>query len=161
MLSSGSGCSETVRLGRNAMPSANSENPAKGRAFQELAREVLSEHFGVQLSIDAPMGIGDPEKNHNFDLASADRSCVGECKCYGWTETGNMPSAKMAFVNEAVLYLSLLPSQTKRFVVMRKDSHPKRSETLAEYYYRTYRHLLYGIQILELDVDARKVRLLG
>lgn len=144
------------------MPSANSENPAKGRAFQELAREVLSAYFGFSLDTEVSMPIGDPPKNHSFDLASADRTCFGECKCQTWTQPkGNMPSAKMAFVNEAVLYLSLLPPQTKRFIVMRKDTHPKRSETLADYYYRTYRHLLYGIQILELDVDAKTVRLLG
>lgn len=143
------------------MPSANCDNPAKGKKFQELAREVLSEHFGIVFGIEVGMPIGEPQKNHNFDLASADRTCVGECKCQSWTETGNMPSAKMAFVNEAVLYLSLLPSQTKRFIVMRKDTHPRRSETLAEYYYRTYRHLLYGIQILELDMDAATVRVIG
>lgn len=143
------------------MPSANSGNAAKGKEFQQLASDALSGYFGVQFALNVPISIGDPAKNHKFDLVSVGGKYVGECKCYGWTETGNMPSAKMAFMNEAVLYLSLLPSETKRFIVMRKDTHSKRSETLADYYYRTYRHLLNGIQILELDVDAGTVRIIG
>jgi len=39
-----------------------------------------------------------------------------------------------------------------RFVLMRKDTHQKRKESLAEYYYRTYQHLLNGISIFEVDI---------
>jgi len=86
---------------------------------------------------------------------------MGECKNYSWTETGNIPSAKMGFVNEAVFYLSFLPPEIVRFVVMWKDTHPRRRESLADYYYRTYHHLLNGVLILEVDMGSGKLREIG
>src|SRR5213083_1323288 len=140
------------------MPSENSLNPAKGRSFQNAAREILSEYFKTELLCDHALPIGNPPKIHQFDLASLDLKFVGECKNYSWTRTGNIPSAKMAFLNEALLYLSHLPAQTTRFIAMRRDSHAKRTESLADYYSRTYRHFLSEIQLLEIDLESRKVR---
>ena len=140
------------------MPSENSLNPAKGRSFQNAACEILSIHFKTEFVCDHPLPIGHPPKIHEFDLASPDLKFVGECKNYSWTRTGNIPSAKMAFLNEALLYLSHLPTQTTRFIAMRRDSHAKRSESLADYYSRTYRHFLSDIQLLEIDVETRQVR---
>jgi hypothetical protein len=117
--------------------SENSLNPAKGKQFQEKAAELLSERTQVEFRLDYPVAIGNPPKDHRFDLVSSDLRHFGECKNYSWTKSGNVPSAKMGFINEAVFYLSFLPRDTVRFVVMRKDVHPKRNETLAAYYYRT------------------------
>jgi hypothetical protein len=91
------------------MPDANSLNTSKGRKFQLLAAEVLSSHFGVEFFLDHPLPIGDPARPHGFDLVSSDLLVIGECKSYSWTESGNVPSAKMGFVNEATFYLSFLP----------------------------------------------------
>lgn len=102
-----------------------------------------------------------PPKNHKFDLASTDRRYVGETKNYTWTESGNMPSAKMAFVNEAVFYLSHLPADITRFVAMPRDLQPKTGEPLADYYHRTYRHLLNGVLVVEIDAADGSVRVLG
>lgn len=44
---------------------------------------------------------------------------------------------------------------------MRKDVHPRRDETLADYYYRTYRHLLQGVLILEIDLENDTTRKIG
>lgn len=134
-----------------AVLSPNCDHTGKGKKFQIAAASALSDHFNVVFALDVPIPIGTPAKNHCFDMVSNDGTIIGECKNYCWTETGNMPSAKMAFLNEAVLYLSLLPIKPKRFIVMRRDHHPKRKESLAEYYYRTYRHLLDGITVFELD----------
>lgn len=139
------------------MPSANCENTAKGKDFQVRASDALYAHFGIRFALEVPIAIGRPAKNHYFDLVSNDSKFVGECKNFCWTETGKMPSAKMASLNEAVLYLSLLPSETKRFIVLRRDTrdtHEKQKESLAEYYYRTYKHLLDGIFIIEFDVET-------
>jgi hypothetical protein len=68
-----------------------------------------------------------------------------------------MPSAKMAFLNEAVLYLSLLPRDVHRFIVLRRDQHAKRKETLVAYNLRTYRHLLAGLIVYEIDVESSLV----
>ena len=143
------------------MPTDNRLNPGKGHAFQKLAAEMLSQHFGVEFRLDHPIRIGNPPKEHRFDLVSVDSLYVGECKNYAWTETGNVPSAKMGFVNEAVFYLSFLSPEIVRFVVMRKDTHPRQRESLADYYYRTYHHLLNGIFVVEVDTESRKLREIG
>lgn len=141
------------------VPTENSLNPSKGRQFQEKAAELFSGRFQVEFWLDHPIAIGNPPKDHRFDLVSPDLRYVGECKNYSWTKSGNVPSAKMGFVNEAVFYLSFLPRDTFRFVVMRRDIHQKRGETLADYYWRTYRHLLQGVLIFEIDLGNETIRM--
>lgn len=138
----------------------NRDNPRRGREFQELSASVLGEHWGATFDLDVPFPIGSPPKQHRFSLVSTDRRYVGEAKNFSWTASGNMPSAKMAFVNQAVFYLSYLPRDLIRFVVMRRDVRPKSGESLADYYYRTYRHLLSGVAIVEVDAATRAVRIL-
>ena len=38
------------------------------------------------------ISIGRPPKEYKSDLADADRSIVDECKCYTWTDSGNVLS---------------------------------------------------------------------
>jgi hypothetical protein len=138
----------------------NSENPKVGRAFQKLVTNILSEYFGKEFHNEVSIPIGEPAKNHKFDCVSDSKNIVAECKCYTWTETGNIPSAKMGFINEAVFYLSYLPTDTKKIIVMKKATHLKRSETLAEYYFRINKHLLKEIMLLEIDVDTKKITII-
>jgi hypothetical protein len=140
------------------VPKQNRFNPKRGRDFEKIARKLLSAHFGVELHPNHSIAIGDPPKIHKFDLGSEDSTVAGECKNYSWTKVGHIPSAKMAFLNEAVLYLSHLPRETTRFIAMRRDTHHRRTESLADYYSRTYRHFLSQIQLLEIDLEARQVR---
>lgn len=140
------------------MSGDNSLNTGKGRDFQIAAAKILGAYLGTEFRIDYPIAIGKPPKAHRFDLVSSDAAIVGECKNYSWTETGNMPSAKMGFINEAVLYLSHLPKPTKKFIAMRLDRHARRQESLAEFYVRTYLHLLQGIEIFEIDMQTGVVR---
>ena len=141
------------------MTKRNSDNLRRGREFQELGASVLSDYWSVPLDLEVPIPIGNPPKQHKFDMASRDKRIVGEAKCFTWTEAGNIPSAKMGFVNQAVFYLSHLPANTTRFVVMPRDIRPRTGEALADYYYRTYHHLLAGAQIIELDAATRGVRM--
>jgi hypothetical protein len=143
------------------MPAPNSMNTGKGRDFQKLAAEILSSYFNIGFRIEYPIPIGNPPKEHKFDLVSDDRRYVGESKNYSWTEGGNVPSAKMGFINEAVFYLQHIPENIKRFVVLRRDVDEKHRESLADFYYRTNRHLLNGIFIVEIDVKTKTVRTLG
>ncbi len=149
--------SDACRPESYRMPWDNALNTGKGRDFQTLAAELIGERLGVRFLQDEPISIGRPAKLHKFDLISEDRQHVGECKNYAWTETGNMPSAKMAFLNEAVLYLSHVSSDVHKFIVLRLDRHARRNETLVAYYLRTYRHLLDGLTIYEIDVPTRNV----
>jgi hypothetical protein len=140
---------------------ANNLNTGKGRDFQNLAAEVLSQYYKVGFRTEYAVAIGKPAKNHKFDLVSDDLQFVGESKNYSWTETGNVPSAKMGFLKEAVSYLQHLSQDKRRFVVMRRDVHPKRKESLAEYFYRLNNHLLNGVVIIEIDVATGNVQEFG
>lgn len=84
----------------------------------------------MDFQIDVLIAIGSPKKKHNFDLVSIDQRYVGECKNYSWRKSGGPPHGKISSVNEAVLYLLHLPKGSHRFVVMRRDTHPRRSDTL-------------------------------
>ena len=138
----------------------NSENPRVGKSFQEKVSKILENHFEVSFDIEVPIQIGSPLKNHRFDCVSEDKKIIAECKCYTWTETGNIPSAKMGFLNEAVFYMSYLPEESKKIIVMKKAMHPKRRESLGEYYLRTNNHLLEGISLFEVDTESNKITVL-
>ena len=139
----------------------NSENPRVGKEFQLAVKECFEEVYTAPFEIERKIAIGRPAKLHSFDISSLDESIVVECKCYTWTETGNVPSAKMGFTNEAAFYLSFLPDNTERMIVMLHAEHAKRNETLAEYYFRTNRHLLGKIKIYEFDLQTKEMRFVG
>jgi hypothetical protein len=140
------------------MPRENRHNAAAGRAFQEEAADVLGRHFGVTFELEVPLPIGTPSKPHKFDLVSACGRFVGECKKYSWPASTTTGSAKMAPVNEAVLYLQHVSPQCVRFIVLEHAAHPRTGETLAESYWRTNRHLLCGILLFELNPFSDELR---
>ena len=124
------------------MSNKNSENPKIGAEFQTKAAKKLEEHFKVKFIEEVKIPIGCPPKDHKFDCVSENKEIVAECKCYTWTDSGNSPSAKLSKLNEAAFYMSFLPKITKKIIVMSKADHISKKETLAEYYFRLYRHLL-------------------
>lgn len=140
---------------------SNSENPRIGKAFQVAVKEWLETNRQHSYELEYPIPIGNPSKPHKFDIVEVTGKVVVECKCYTWTKSGNVPSAKMGFTNEAAFYLSFLPDAIEKIIVMSKSSHPRRRETLAEYYYRTNRHLLKNITVMEYDANEKKMRIIG
>ena len=136
------------------MSNPNSENRRVGRGFQELAQRILSKRCNTEFDVEAAIPIGEPAKDHRFDLASKDRSIVVECKCYTWTDSGNIPSAKLMGLDEAVFYFGFLPAGTKKILCMKKTVFPKRSETLAEYYVRIHGHLLKDVSVYEISDEG-------
>jgi len=136
------------------MEKLNSENPIRGRQFQEFTQELMASRFEIPFDLEIGFPIGDPPKDHRFDCVSKDRKIVVECKCYTWTSGQNNPSAKMATLNEVVLYMSFLPPGTKRIIAIKKATDPSKSETLAEYYCRINGHLLKGIEVDEISEDG-------
>ena len=137
---------------------SNSDNPINGAIFQKQVLEWFRGHYKVSFSLEKKIPIGNPPKDHKFDIVADNDLIAIECKRYTWTETGNVPSAKMGFTNEAAFYLSFLPGAYKKIIVMLRSYHPKRKESLAEYYYRTYRHLLGNIIVAEFDPDSKSMR---
>lgn len=139
----------------------NSENPRIGKAFQVAVKEWFETNRQHSYELERPIPIGNPAKLHKFDIVEVTGKVVVECKCYSWTESGNVPSAKMGFTNEAAFYLSFLSDMIEKIIVMSKSTHPRRSETLAEYYYRINHHLLKNIRVMEYDTSTKKMRIIG
>lgn len=136
------------------MASLNNLNPAKGKSFQLLVQQAMASYFGKLFVLETAYPIGRPAKDHKFDLASSDGEIIVETKNYTWTSGNNVPSAKMSVLNEAVFYLQHAPKKSRRVLVINMDRHPSRNETLAEYYVRTYRHLLDDVSVMEFDQNT-------
>ncbi len=138
----------------------NSENPRAGADFQRRVADWFQRQYNIEFILEKKIPIGEPRKDHKFDIVSADNKMAIECKCYTWTESGNVPSAKMGFTNEAAFYLSFLPESYEKYIVMAYSWHEKRKKTLAEYYYETYRHLLQNIKVAEYNPDTDGFRVI-
>ena len=136
------------------MANSNSENPHVGRRFQESVKLILEKKFCTSFEPEAVVAIGKPAKNHKFDLANDDRSIVAECKCYTWTDSGNVPSAKLMGLDEAVFYFNFLPSETKKVLCMKRATFLGKGETLAEYYVRVHGHLMGDVFVYEISDDG-------
>ena len=135
------------------MANKNSENPRVGREFQEKVQLSLEDYFDTGFVQEMVIPIGKPPKDHKFDIASKDKSIVVECKNYTWTDSGNVPSAKLMGLDEAVFYFSFLKNKTK-ILCMKKATHKSKEETLAEYYVRVHGHLLSDVSIYEVSEDG-------
>lgn len=140
---------------------SNSDNPKNGAIFQWQVLMWFQEHMGTKFELEKKIPIGDPPKEHKFDIVDASETIAIECKRYTWTETGNVPSAKMGFTNEAAFYLSFLPDSFDKYIVMLRSHHSKRRESLAEYYYRMNKHLLGKIRVAEFDPDKSALKIVG
>ena len=128
----------------------NSNNPKKGKDFELRCQKILSKHFDRKFDHQVKIEIGFPPKAHNFDLVSVDRKIVCECKHIRWRDNGKVPSGKIENLDQAVWYFSFL-NECEKIVLVRKSPHPKRGETLAEYYIRRHGHLLRDVKIWEVD----------
>ncbi len=53
------------------------------------------------------------------------------------------------------------PDTYEKYIVMLNSHHPKRNESLAEYYYRTNRHLLGKTQVAEYDPNQKELRFIA
>ena len=102
------------------------------------------------MALEISMPIGHPPKSRPFDLASATRRVVGECKAFTWTASGNVPSAKVTTLREACQYLRLLPEGTTRLLLMARSVHPRTGEPLADYFCRLNTHLLGDVVVVEV-----------
>lgn len=143
---------------------SNSENPVVGAKFQKMVAEWFRSHYKKEFSLEKKIPIGTDcaeKKDHKFDIVAEDDSIAVECKCYTWTETGNVPSAKMGFTNEAAFYLSFLPDTYEKYIVMLRATHDKRNETLAQYYYRMNKHLLGTTKVAEYDPKTNDFNVVG
>jgi hypothetical protein len=105
--------------------------------------------------------IGNPQKCHNFDIVGIENNrhstMVIESRDYNWIKnknnTNEIPNEKISALNETALFLSL-STCSKKFIIMRKTNPNKNGETLAQYYYRIYGHILNSLQIKLAEFDT-------
>lgn len=129
-------------------------NAHVGRDFELAAQKFfVSEGLDLELNIKVPIGIGDIKKDHAFDLGCLNQKLLVECKSHKWTAPNdNVPSAKLTVWNEAMYYFLATPPGYRKIMFVLRDYSEKRSETLAEYYIRTYSHLIpEDVELWEYD----------
>ena len=72
-----------------------------------------------------------------------------------------MPSAKMTVWNEAMYYFATAPRKYRKILFVLRDVRTTTGESLAEYYVRTYHHLIPpGVEVWEYDQKQQKVETL-
>jgi hypothetical protein len=124
-------------------------NTERGKAFQLLCRDALERALGREFDLEVPIQIGSG-KPHTFDLAARERDIIAECKAFGFTATGNNPSAKITTLREATVYLRSLPGNVQRLLIVKHAPHPKRRETLGQYFVRLNPNFIENIIVLEM-----------
>jgi hypothetical protein len=123
-------------------------NTERGKAFQLLCRDALKRALSRDFDLEVPIDVAG--KLHKFDLASPERNTVVECKAIKFTKGENNPSAKITTLREAVMYLRAAQGNPARLLIIKHDPHPKRKETLGQYFVRLNRHMLEGVTVLEM-----------
>ena len=112
------------------------------REFEERVKQFFGTQ-GIHLRRPVTVAVGvRGTKPHKFDLGSDEQRILVECKSHTWTETDNMPSAKMKDWNEAMYLFHAAPGKYRKLFVVLRAFSEKRQETLAAYYMRTNGHLI-------------------
>jgi len=129
-------------------------NAHVGRDFELAAQKFFSSKgLELELNVKIPIGVCDLKKEHAFDLGCEFSNVLVECKSHKWTAPNdNVPSAKLTVWNEAMYYFLLAPSGFRKIMFVLRHYSGKRKETLAEYYLRTYSHLIpKDVELWEYD----------
>ncbi len=139
----------TVRCKDNmnkAFQRVGSRSNAQVGSDFEISAMRFFEREGLYLerNVKIQIGIESIKKEHAFDLGCINQKVIVECKSHKWTSGANVPSAKMTVWNEAMYYFVAAPNNFRKIMFVLYDYSEKRKETLAQYYIRTYRHLIPG-----------------
>ncbi|PKR55600.1 hypothetical protein COO20_05425 [Thalassospira marina] len=136
-------------------------NAHAGKEFELAAQSCFLKH-GLNLTLNFPLEISVKNragKKHNFDLGSHEHSIIVECKSHTWTEGDKVPSAKMTTWNQEMYFLHLAPKQYRKILFVLRNVSPKRQMSLADYYVKTYMHLIpEDVEIWEFNPDTGETR---
>ena len=124
----------------------------KSKDFEEKVKIKLEDSYKVKFTSKSIL-IGNPPKNHKFDLVSEDNKIIVECKDNSWSKTNKTPHGKIKSMLTDILYFLKGPKDSQKILVLKRYYNEKLKETLAEHFVRINKHLLEGIEILELDVE--------
>ena len=130
-------------MGRDFESKANASFPPAGaEPHAELQPEI---------------GVDGRAKAHSFDLADGGKRVIVECKSHTWSETWNVPSAKMTTWNQAMYFFYAAPRDYRKTLFVLRHHNPERHQTLAEYYIKTNCHLIPdGVEVWEFDEETAK-----
>lgn len=118
-------------------------NAQVGKDFEIATQNYFkTEGLSFDLDIKVQIGIENLKKEHAFDLGCLSQKVIVECKSHKWTSGANVPSAKLTVWNEAMYYFVTAPTDFRKIMFVLHDYSEKRNETLAQYYLRTYKHLV-------------------
>lgn len=135
-------------------------NSGVGWDFEEKAR-LYFESSGIRLNrgFSVSVGLGTKSKPHKFDFGSKHPPILIECKSHKWTAGDNVPSAKITVWNESMYLFHLAPAEFRKILFVLRDYSERRCETLAEYYVRSYGHLIpEGVEIIEYQEESGTAR---
>jgi len=132
-------------------------NAHVGSEFESATSKFfLDQGIDLTPNIKIEVGISKLKKEHTFDLGCTDQNIIVECKAHKWTISGNVPSAKLTVWNEAMYYFFTAPSGFRKIMFVLRDFSVKRNESLAEYYIRTYKHLIpTDVELWEYDENTK------
>jgi len=117
------------------------------RSFEDFARKVMSQYFGVEL---APRKKKDWPKC--FDLVSPDYKIVGDVKYFSMVRGERIPSAKFSNISEHVLFLERIDAE-RRFLVFGNDIRVPRE------WLKRYKHVVKSVEFYFLHPDGRLEKL--
>ena len=134
----------------------SSSNAAEGKAFEKEVKYFFYDNYGIELEENHKVILGiSSAKFKTCDLGIKDEIII-ECKSHSWTETDNIPSAKLTTWNEAMYFFHLAPYHKRKLFIVEKFLSKKREKTLAEYYVSINHHLIpEDVEIWEFDVKER------
>lgn len=145
----------TVSGSRETFQREGAESNAHvGNEFEQTAKKFLTVKKGWALQSKVKFSIGfDRKKPHAFDLVCENSKVIVECKSHTWTAIKrNVPSAKLAEWDKAMLYFFLAPDDYRKILFVLRDARGGHGETLAAYYLRTHSHLIPpGVELWEYD----------
>jgi len=111
-------------------------------AFEELARKVMSQHFGVPLVAGQAPGV--PKE---FDMVSPEADIVGDAKYFTLVRGQRLPPAKFSVIAEHVWLLEKC-AVTIKFLVFGNDRQ------VPDLWLKRYGHLVTGVEFFFLKDDG-------
>ena len=138
----------------------SASNAHVGSEFERITIDALARvGISVESDFSVDVGVSDIKKTHKFDLGTDSPPTLIECKSHRWTAGSNIPSAKMTVWNEAMYYFACVPAGYRRILFVLRDIRSTTGESLAEYYIRTYLHLIpAGVEIWEYDQNRKTIQ---
>lgn len=137
-------------------------NTQVAREFESIAYKYFySNEYDVEMGYNIKIGLNLVKKEKKFTLGGRDnlgKTFVVECKSHKWTESSNIPSAKITNWRQSMFYFSMLPEDIGKYLFVLKDKSVKTQESLGEYFIRLNQHLIpKGVIILEYDPTTENV----